>query len=155
MTKRMFAVIAVCAIAAFAPSLASCSTAVPAASMPDAAAPCDPAQTPTTGDLPDTVNAVLKDKCQACHSGPPQNHAPFAIVSFEDTQKQFGITSRLKWQRMAEVIEPGGLPHMPYGNAPQLTPDQLTTLQNWFASCAPPIAEGTGHDLLDDGGLQH
>lgn len=117
------------------------------------AAPCDPAQTPTIGDLPDAVNAVLVDKCQACHAVPTKNRAPFALVSFEDTQEPFGLTAKRRWQRMADVVEPGGLPHMPYGVAPQLSDDQLATLRAWFARCAMPIAEGTGHDLTDDGGL--
>lgn len=114
---------------------------------------CDPSQTPSIGDLPDDVSAVLRDKCQSCHSAPPQHHAPFPLVSFEDTQKRFGITTKRRWQRMAEVIEPGGLPHMPYGTAPPLADTQLSTLRLWFAGCATPVPEGTGHDLTDDGGL--
>jgi hypothetical protein len=104
------------------------------------------------GDLPDDVNAVLQDKCQPCHQSPPKNHAPFPLLSFEDTQEQFGITTKRKWQRMSEVIEPGAVPHMPYGNAPQLTDAQHATLRAWFAGCAMPIPEGTGHDRSDDGG---
>jgi uncharacterized membrane protein len=121
-------------------------------SVVDGAA-CDPAQTPIAGDLPDAINAVLVDKCQSCHSVPTKNRAPFPLVSFEDAQKTFGLTTKRRWQRMAEVVEPGGLPHMPRGSAPALTDEQLSTLRTWFAGCAMPIPEGTGHDLNDDGGL--
>jgi uncharacterized membrane protein len=145
---------AVVAVIAFACSgvLGACSSTTPsAASGADAAPSCDPAATPTNGDLPEAVNAVLADKCQACHTSPPKNHAPWPLLSFEETQVRFGITEKRRWQRMAEVIEPGGSPHMPFGNAPQLTADQLATLRAWFAGCAMPIAEGSGHDLHDDG----
>ena len=140
---------------AFGLALVGCYTGSASTATTSAveAAPCDPAQTPTTGDLPDAVNAVLFDKCQTCHAVPTKNRAPFPLVSFEDTQKTFGLTAKRRWQRMAEVVEPGGLPHMPYGNAPPLTDGQLTTLRTWFAGCAMPIAEGAGHDLTDDGGV--
>lgn len=161
----MRVVVGLLAIGALALPLGACSSSnsapagAPDASLagdagaPDAAPACDPAKTADTGDLPEAVNAVLKDKCQACHSAPPRNHAPFPLVSFEDARKIFGLTTKQRWQRMAEVIEPGGLPHMPYRDAPPLTDAELTTLRSWFAACAPPIPEGTGHDLSDDGGL--
>lgn len=135
--------------------LGACSSSTGSDGSPNAAPACDPAATPVTGDLPDAVNAVLVDKCQACHTSPPKNHAPWALLSFEETQVRYGITDKKRWQRMAEVIEPGGSPHMPFGDAPQLTPDQLTTLRSWFAGCAMPIAEGTGHDVKDDGSPEH
>lgn len=129
--------------------LGACSSSTPAAPA------CDPAATPLTGDLPDDVAAVLVDKCQTCHTSPPKNRAPWPLLSFEETQARFGITDKRRWQRMAEVIEPGGSPHMPYGTAEQLTPAQLTTLRSWFAACAIPNAEGTGHDVKDDGTAEH
>ena len=133
--------------------VADASSAANAAEGGDSAPTCDPAKTPVIGDLPDAVNMVLKDKCQACHSAPPRNHAPFPLVSFEELQKVFGLTTKRRWQRTAEVIEPGGLPHMPFGDAPPLSESELATLRAWFQGCALPIAEGTGHDLADDGGL--
>jgi uncharacterized membrane protein len=135
--------------------LGACSSSTGRDGSPSAAPACDPTATPATGDLPDAVNAVLVDKCQACHTSPPKNHAPWPLLSFEETQLRFGITDKRRWQRMAEVIEPGGSPHMPFGNAPQLTPEELTTLRSWFAACAMPLAEGTGHDVKDDGTPEH
>jgi hypothetical protein len=114
-------------------------------------ATCVDVVTPSTGDLPDDVAAVLVSKCQTCHASPPKNHAPWPLLSFEDTQKPLGLDGQRRWQRMASVIEPGGSPHMPFGNAPQLTDGELTILRAWFAGCALPIAEGTGHDLGPNG----
>ena len=76
------------------------------------------------------------------------------MLSWEDTQKVFGITDSLRWQRMAEVIEPDGSPHMPYRAAPQLTESELAILRDWFAQCAPPAAEGLGCDATFDGGVE-
>lgn len=108
--------------------------------------PCTDAGGPLVGDLPCDVGKVLTAKCQPCHQNPPQNHAHFPLLSYEDTQQPFGIGGRRRWQRMAEVIEPGVVPHMPYGSAPQLTQQELTTLREWFHTCAPPVPEGTGCD---------
>ena len=121
----------------------------------DFAQACAAVTGPTVGDLPDDVNTVLRGRCQICHSAPPQNQAPFSLVSYEDTQTPFGITDKRKWQRMAQVIEPDGLPHMPRDGAPQLADSELATLREWFAACAPPIPEGTGHDLAADGSPEH
>lgn len=143
MTWRALFAIALAAVALHCSS----SGGAPASDAPK----CDGVVTPTVGDLPDDVNAVLVGKCQACHTAPPKNHAPWPLQSFEDTQKVLGLAGQRRWQRMAEVIEPGGSPHMPFGDAPQLTDAELATLRAWFAGCAKPIAEGTGHDLTPAG----
>lgn len=112
---------------------------------------CADAGGPTVGDLPCDVARVLKDKCQACHQEPPRSGAHFPLLTFEDTQQPFGITpGERRWQRMAQVIEPGTLPHMPYGSAPQLTPAEFLILRTWFRACAPPLPEGTGCDFIGD-----
>src|SRR5207248_7411483 len=91
---------------------------------------------PSAGDLPCDVDMVLMGKCQPCHQTPQKNGAKFPLLTYEDTQQPFG--SRRRWQRMAEVIEPDGVPHMPYKTAPQLTSAELQTLRDWFKACAPP-----------------
>lgn len=103
------------------------------------------------GDLPCEVAAALR-KCQTCHQAPPKNHAPWPLLTYEDTQAPFGMTGLRKWQRMAQVIEPGNLPHMPPNSAPQLSEGELRALEAWFAACAPPLPEGTGCDAADAGG---
>lgn len=106
----------------------------------------DCAMQPSVGDLPFDVSAVLIGRCEPCHQSPTLNHAPFPLMSYEDTQHSFGINGQLRWQRMAQVVEPAFLPHMPPSNQPQLTVDELNTLRSWFAACAPPVPEGTGGD---------
>jgi hypothetical protein len=72
-------------------------------------------------------------------------------LTYEDLQTQFGITGLVRWQRMAEVIEPGNAPHMPPRDQPQLTLSDLATLRGWFGACAPPVSEGAGCDNVDGG----
>jgi hypothetical protein len=99
------------------------------------------------GDLPCDVAGVL-EICRNCHQNPPVRGAPFPFLTYEDTQAvYFGAT--LRWQRMAQVIEPDEPLHMPPRAAtdvPQLTDLQLQLLRNWFAACTPPEPESQGCD---------
>lgn len=135
--------------------LATCSTGVtPIASPDDGSAALDlgnPCPAPDGGDLPCPVAAVLAARCQPCHQRPPRHHAPWPLLSYENLTQPFGITSLHKWQRMAQVIEPGAQPHMPPARQPQLDDQQLELLRVWFRACAPPLLEGTGCDLEDGG----
>jgi hypothetical protein len=129
----------------------SSSSAAAAGGAASSGAPvllCVDAGGPTVGDLPCDVGQVLKDKCQPCHQTPQLNHAHFPLLTYEDTQQPFGIMpGERRWQRMAQVIEPGTFPHMPFGTAPQLTSSELDTLRSWFKACAPPVPEGQGCDV--------
>lgn len=115
---------------------------------------------PATGDLPCDVAAVLKASCQPCHQTPLQHGAHFPLLTYEDTQKPFGLAPadggppKLRYQRMAEVIVPGAQPHMPSqvapargGQACTLSDADRAVLEAWFAACAPPAAEKKGCDL--------
>jgi hypothetical protein len=113
---------------------------------------CDPATAPTSGDLPCDVAGVLAAKCWPCHQMPPQHHAPFSELTYEDLVMPLGVTGLVRWQRMAEVIEPGNAPHMPPRDQPQLSDSDFATLRGWFGACAPPLPEGSGCDGLPDGG---
>jgi hypothetical protein len=109
---------------------------------------------PTTGAFPPDVAAVLHAKCQTCHSRPPVNHAPFPLVTYEDTLK----TNTLEpypgvpiWRVMHQVIQTDGVPHMPFGNAPQLTSSEFRTLDGWLVGCATPVADGSDDDAGNTG----
>jgi hypothetical protein len=98
---------------------------------------------------------VFQVRCQHCHTTPklpPPNNAPFTLRTYEDLSAPFGITSMRRWQRVAQVIEPNNFPHMPPSTQPQLVPSDFATLRAWFAACAPPVPEGTGCDVTEDGG---
>ena len=107
------------------------------------------------GDFPGDVASVLRDKCQTCHRTPPVSHAPFPLLTYEDTLMADTIAPYAGtpiWKVMAIVIQPSGVPHMPFGNAPPLTSAELDVLNTWLASCALPVPEGTGGDVGEDAG---
>ncbi len=91
----------------------------------------------TTGTLPADVDAVLQAKCQLCHTDPPQNGAPFPLKTYADLHATF-VGSIPRYQEAYALIQPDGMPHMPFGNAPQLTTDEFAILSSWLAACAPP-----------------
>src|SRR6185436_18709953 len=90
------------------------------------------------GDLPCDIAAVLEARCQSCHGTPLMKNAKFPLERYEDAHAPFGTTGKRRWQRIAEVIEPGGLPHMPkdWSTKGELTTEQLETLRAWVGSCA-------------------
>jgi hypothetical protein len=116
------------------------ATGVPNDAAPDVFASC-PASRPGAGAIPTAVAQVLTAKCQACHGSPTRNHAPFALLTYADTQAADPLspyTGDPVWQVMHTVIQPGGVPHMPFGNAPQLTSSEFATLDGWLLACALP-----------------
>jgi mono/diheme cytochrome c family protein len=107
-----------------------------------------------SGDLPCDVSAVFQTHCQKCHTvpaPPPPNDAPFPLKTYEDLTSPYG-TGLLRWQRVSQVIEDGGLPHMPPAGEPELAPSDFDTLHAWFDACAPGLPEGTGCDVGEDAG---
>ena len=135
-----------------------CATQPDATVAPDGGPLCAPGAGSAHGDFPCDVAAVLAARCFPCHRSPTKNKAPFSLLTWEDTQKPWGLLGLERWQRMAEVITPPNLPHMPPsspnspgGPQPQLDDAQRATLLRWFSTCAPPVAEGTGCDLTDGG----
>lgn len=95
-----------------------------------------------SGELPCDVSAVLAAKCATCHAPNKLTYsgAAFALVTYADTQAPFD--ERPRWQRMREVIQPDGVPHMPWGSAPPLTASETQVLEDWFEACAPPRPAG-------------
>jgi len=75
--------------------------------------------------------------------------APFPLVNYEETRQPDPIapySGQPIWRVMHIVIQPDGVPHMPFGSARQLTPEEFSTLDGWLTSCAVPVGEGTGGD---------
>jgi uncharacterized membrane protein len=93
---------------------------------------------PAAGSFPADVADVLMNRCQPCHTDPPLNGAPFPLLAYGDVHKVLTGTAMPIYEEMYLLIQPGADPHMPYGNAPQLSPDQFNTLSSWLLSCAPP-----------------
>jgi hypothetical protein len=92
---------------------------------------------PASGSIPADVQAVLGAKCQTCHQDPPLNGAPFPLLTYADVHSAFAANFP-KYKEMHALIQPDGSPHMPFGNAPQLTADEFSTLDGWLLDCAPP-----------------
>ncbi len=97
-----------------------------------------------TGDLPCDVWQVLHDKCHCCHQDPPENGAPFPLLTYELTREPYGSQGLLRWQRMSVVIQDGEVPPMPFSTAADLTASEKKILDDWFAACAPPADEYMG-----------
>ena len=104
---------------------------------------CEPAQklagqTP----LPPEVDAVIVPMCQPCHSDPVKMYASMPIVTWEDVQDFAPKHSdgppvyELMHRRIHDARAP-----MPPKRQPQLSREQLATLDAWIAQCAPPGSE--------------
>lgn len=144
-------------VATFGTLLGACAASSDIAGDGGACVPDPPIQatcppSPVIGDFPTNVGEVLRDKCQTCHQDPPLDGAPFPLLTYEDVVKPnpLAVDGGLIWPEMAYVIQACAIPHMPFGDAPQLTPDEFQTLSQWLASCATPVPEGQGLDF--DGG---
>ena len=111
----------------------------------DGGVTCDPL--PATGDIPCDVFKVIHGVCNRCHQDPPLVGAPFPLLTYEDTQMPFDTHGKLRYQRMREVIQPDGAPHMPFKSmtivVPELTAAEFATLDAWLA-CPTPTAQGQG-----------
>ena len=113
---------------------------------PDVFASC-PTSRPATGSFPEDVAQVLADKCQTCHQMPTKQHAPFPLLTYAQTQSDDPLSPYMGvpiWQVMHAIIQPKGVPHMPFGNAPQLTSAEFTTLNDWLLACALPADTSEG-----------
>jgi hypothetical protein len=118
----------------------------------DGGVPCGPL--PATGDFPCDVFKVIHGTCNRCHQDPPLIGAPFPLLTYEDTQMPYDTHGKLRYQRMREVIQPDGSPHMPFMSTkivvPELTAAELATLDAWLA-CPTPTAQGQGCECPGQG----
>lgn len=84
---------------------------------------------PTKTGLPCDVDAVLKSKCQTCHSSDPKYGASTALVTFDDLQKDWNGKKlhALVKQRIHDEARP-----MPPTPNPRLTADDAAKLAAWI-----------------------
>jgi hypothetical protein len=100
---------------------------------------CDPVAMELTGDtpLPPEIVDVLERRCWKCHSDPVQNYAPMPLVSWQDVQAPRHETNPDPvYVVIGARIHSERFP-MPPEREPQLTDDELATLDAWIAECAP------------------
>ena len=87
---------------------------------------------------------VLTCVCQQCHQNPPVNHAPFPLLTYDDTQVPYPFaTSKKKlWQEMQTVVTSGYMPYMGIEDPPvdppvqPLSDERKATLLTWLAQGA-------------------
>ncbi len=81
---------------------------------------------------------MLQDVCQSCHSAPPKNGAPFALVTGADTRRPFTAPpydNTPVWQVMGDAVSAKVMP--PPESGVSLSPAQAAVIENWVAAGAP------------------
>lgn len=87
--------------------------------------------------LPCEVVAVLKARCQVCHTMPPRMGAPVPLLTYADTQRLAEGGTVKVWQRMKEYVETDFMPLAGSPDGP-LTAAEKTTLLGWLGAGAQP-----------------
>lgn len=86
---------------------------------------------------------VLQRKCQRCHTTPPVNGAPIALLKYSDTQADYPAGSGLKvYTRMSYAIRHRTMPRVDYVTDPPvepLEPAEVDTLLVWLEEGAMPF----------------
>jgi hypothetical protein len=80
--------------------------------------------------------------CRRCHQDPPLQFAPFPLLTWDDTQQPFGVSGRLRHERMFEVVRDDVMPFRFSTIEPPvepLSPADKATLLNWLAQGAQPL----------------
>ena len=102
----------------------------------------------TTGDAAITwceARSVLQAKCQRRHQEPPQNGAPMALLTYEDTQAPWSIDKDVH-DVMLNAVQRDFMPYMALNDPPTnlmppvepLTADEKATLLGWLEQGALP-----------------
>ena len=93
--------------------------------------------------FPCEIEAIIVAKCQRCHTDPPENGAPFPLLTWQDTQEEYFLTPI--WKRMHNAVSTGFMPFVALPLDPPvepLTPQEKETLLEWL-ECALPVEAQT------------
>jgi hypothetical protein len=93
------------------------------------------------------VRSAIESKCQRCHTRPPENGAPFPLLTWEDTRAPYG--RQVVYEAMLGAIESGFMPLVELSLSPpveDLTPAEKTTLLTWLRAGAAPERSGAACD---------
>ena len=90
---------------------------------------------------------VIRAKCQRCHQNPPENKAPVAFLTYEDTQAPYFDTNLPWWQVMQGAVDRDFMPFVDLNDPPTslmppvepLTVDEKATLLGWLNQGALPV----------------
>jgi hypothetical protein len=105
--------------------------------------PFGPLEVDNSG-FPCDVDAALKAKCRRCHTTPARHGAPFALLTWEQTQEDFRGTPISG--HIARAVKSGFMPYRILTNPPveSLTDAEKQAIVSWAesgaprASCEPP-----------------
>ena len=90
--------------------------------------------------------AVIRAKCQRCHTDPPQQGAPVPFLTYEDTQAPYGASETYA-DRMLIAVEGDIMPPVGFNDPPvsikppvePLTINEKATLLGWLKQGAKPV----------------
>lgn len=86
-----------------------------------------------------SVERVLQNKCQRCHADPPEHGAPFALLSYDDTQA-LDHRGSPRYLAMQEAVANGTMPATFLKLNPPVAPLEDTEKQlllDWCSADAP------------------
>ena len=86
-----------------------------------------------------TVQAILARKCQRCHDTLPAHGAPFALITYDDTQSKDN-KGKARFERIAHALDKQLMPPQSVKLDPPvepLTDAERATILNWCAQSAP------------------
>jgi hypothetical protein len=112
----------------------SCSFALGGCVVPDTAPPQRAREGGSGLEIPCDPKRVLETVCQTCHSAPPQNSAPFPLVTYDDTHVVNAITNgKPIWHYMLSAVQSGLMPLTPV----QINAGDRDALLAWLNAGAP------------------
>jgi hypothetical protein len=100
------------------------------------APPDPPSMQASPYDVPCDEKQILQKICQQCHSAPPQNGAPFPLVTYENTQANF--KGQPISDQMLYVLQNGKMPLPPV----TIEPADKDTLIRWLMAGSPSRPAG-------------
>lgn len=106
----------------------------------DGGSVCAPGPSVAAPAYPCEIFDILSRRCHRCHTDPPQNGAPFPLLTWEDTQEEY-FGGKQRWQFMKNAIKSDFMPLTALALDPPvqpLTAEEKATLLEWV-ECARPV----------------
>jgi hypothetical protein len=109
-----------------------------------------------SGNLPCAIKQIVSDKCLMCHKDPPDFAAPMALTNVaqfhaatkNDASKTYAQSAKARINAASS-----GAGHMPPPTSPQLTSQELSSLNAWLDQGANPSSEQCGGGTAADAGM--
>lgn len=107
----------------------------------DAAVACAPDPSIVVPTIPCEIDDILERKCRRCHTSPPQNFAPFALLTWAQIHDDY--FGKPVYERMRNAVDVGFMPFINpnFPLDPPVEPleaAERTTLLAWLEDCAKP-----------------